>query len=159
MHHVRKSLQWIRQFFAPSIPFRLVVAESPENCLRKIEPKFPILSKEITSDKQGNLYFKIHVMRTDPETLPAMIVTGKVETLDPQKTLVSGAICSWVLGFSMFMLAAVCLITFVVGIANGELLAVLFALIGILFGVYSNFIYRKHAYLWLTSTLLYILES
>ncbi|MBZ0319471.1 MAG: hypothetical protein K8L91_23885 [Anaerolineae bacterium] len=159
MHHVRKFVKWVRLFFAPSIPYTLVVAESPENCLRKIERKFPMLSIEITSDEHGNSHFRIHVARTDPETLPAMIVTGKVETLDTQKTIVSGAIHSWVLGFFMFMLVAVCSITLVVGIANGDLVAIGFGIIGVLFGVYGNFMYRKHAYLWLTSTLQYVLES
>lgn len=159
MHRVRKYLQWVRPFFAPSIPYSLVVNESPENCLRKIQSKFPILSKEITADERGNSHFRIRVTRTDPEILPSMIVTGKAEALDTQKTIVSGDIRSWFLGFFMFMLVAICLITLAVGIANGDLIAIVSGVIGIPFGIYGNFMYRKHAYLWLTNTLQYVLES
>ncbi len=161
MHRVRKSLQWVRQFFVPSIPYSFVVAESPENCLRKIEHKFYILSIEtieITSDEHGNSHFRIQVARTDPETLPSMIVTGKAESLDAGKTLVSGDIRSSILWYLMFMVVGFVVVV-VAGLGNNDSKAIAFGLIGIPFAIYTNVMYRKHAYLWLTSTLQYVLES
>lgn len=61
MHHVRKITQAIRQFFGPAIQYSFIVAESPENCLRKIQGGLPMKSKETYSQRflEQNQFFRV----------------------------------------------------------------------------------------------------
>lgn len=156
MHRVRKSLQWIRQFFAPSIPFSLVVAESLEDCLRKIQSGLPLKSKEaysqrfleqnqffrITTDKYGDPQFEVLVRRVDPGIIGSMVITGRFSPLDSQRTLVFGEVRSWAFCFLIFMLVVVSLFMFA-ALCNNSLIGLLIGLIIVPVVVYFNLARQK----------------
>ncbi|MCQ3930975.1 MAG: hypothetical protein DPW16_10995 [Chloroflexi bacterium] len=171
MHRVRKFLQWIRQFFAPSIPYSLVVNESPENCLQKIQSGLLLRSKEvysrygqepnqffrITTDKYGDSQFEL-LVRVDPMMIQLMAIKGRFSLLNSQKTLVIGEYRSWGLWFLLFMIVGLA-VTVVAGLNNNDSTAIVVGLIGTLIAIYTNFKWRKGVNLWLTSTLQHVLES
>ncbi|MCQ3930974.1 MAG: hypothetical protein DPW16_10990 [Chloroflexi bacterium] len=110
MHRVRKSLQWVRQFFAPSIPYTLVVVESPEICLRKIQSGLVLKSPErfrsafainqffkIATDKQGNPQFRL-LIKVEPRIFlllfTSTVISGTFHPLEAQRTKVMGEVRS-----------------------------------------------------------------
>ncbi|MBI5928245.1 MAG: hypothetical protein HY862_02985 [Chloroflexi bacterium] len=171
MHSIRKSLQLVRQFFSPAIQYSFVVAESLEDCLRKIQSGLPLKSKEaysqrsleqnqffrITPDKDGDPQFEILVRRIDPSVIGSMVIIGRFSVLDPQRTLVFGEVRSWAFCFVTFMIVVVG--SFMVAAScTGSLISLLFGLIIVPIAFYFNLSRRKRA-LFLIDTLKHTLES
>ncbi len=148
------------------------MAESPENCLRKIQSGLPLKSKEIysrygleqnqffriTTDKHGDPQFEL-LVRIDPMMVRQMVIKGRFSSLDSQRTLVFGEIRSWALGFLTFMMIASVIFLIAALSTNAEPKAVLCGLINTPFIFYINFERRKAATLFLVDTLKQALES
>lgn len=132
----------IKRFFTPTIQYSLVVAESPENCLRKIQGGLPLKSKEtysqrfleqnqyfkIAADKYGDPQFEVLVRRVDPGIIGSMVITGRFSPLDSQRTLVFGEVRSWAFCFLIFMLVVVSLFMFA-ALCDDSLIGLLIGLI------------------------------
>ncbi|KAB2855364.1 MAG: hypothetical protein F9K46_15665 [Anaerolineae bacterium] len=150
MHHTRKFLQWIRQFFAPSIPYTLVVAESPENCLRKIQSGLPVKSPErswsfsvnqffkILADKQGNPQFRLLIKVESSLFLllfSSTIISGTFRRLDTQKTEIVGKVRSpWLFFLTLMKILGVVMV--ISSLFTGHLEVLLFGVAYTLFFVF-----------------------
>ncbi|MBL1136429.1 MAG: hypothetical protein HND46_14050 [Chloroflexi bacterium] len=173
MYHVRKSLQWARHFFAPSIPYSLVVAESPENCLRKVQSGLPVKSPErswsftvnqffkIATDKQGDPQFRLLIKvesRLFLLLFSSTVISGTFHLLDTQRTEIVGKVRSPWLFFLMLMkiLGVVMVIS---SLFIGDLEVLLFGLAYTLFVFYFISVIRKTAYKGLLDALRQSLES
>ncbi|MCQ3930973.1 MAG: hypothetical protein DPW16_10985 [Chloroflexi bacterium] len=148
----------IKEFFAPTIQYSLVVMGSPENCLRKIQSGLPLKPKEtysqrfleqnqyfkIATDKFGDPQFEVLVRRVDPGIIGSMVITGRFSPLDSQRTLVFGEVRSWAFCFLIFMLVVVSLFMFA-ALCNNSLIGLLIGLIIVPVVVYFNLARQKVA--------------